>query len=346
MQPTNLALFWAGVIAVSILMYVVLDGFDLGVGILFGTAKEEEHRQQMLNTIAPFWDGNETWLVVIGTSLWAAFPVVYAVFLGAFYIPVLLLLVGLIFRGIAFEFRGRAKQMLWVWDLGFWLGSIVVTFVQGAAVGNLMRGIPVINEQFAGTAFDWVHPFPILTGIGMVLGYALLGASWLVMKSEGAIRDWAYKRIPWLVLAVLLVLGLAFTVTLTVDQGAIAQSNLHVRHWGLIFPIIGFLALLGTVAGTRARRDGVPFALTLLFFVASYLTLGVMMWPYMIPYSVTVANAASPDVSLGFLFYGAIVVLPVIALYTTGIYWAFRGKNHQDSTRYTSTTPAKDASRF
>jgi cytochrome bd ubiquinol oxidase subunit II len=346
MQPTNLAIFWAGVIAVSILMYVVLDGFDLGVGILFGTAREEEHRQQMLNTIAPFWDGNETWLVVIGTSLWAAFPVVYAVFLGAFYIPVLLLLVGLIFRGIAFEFRGRAKQMLWVWDLGFWLGSIVVTFVQGAAVGNLMRGIPVVDEQFAGTAFDWVHPFPILTGIGMVLGYALLGASWLVMKSDGAIRDWAYKRIPWLAAAVLLVLGLAFTVSLTVDQGAIAQSNLHARHWGLIFPFIGFLALLGTVAGARARRDGVPFALTLVFFVASYLTLGVMMWPYMIPYSVTVANAASPDVSLGFLFYGAIVVLPVIALYTTGIYWVFRGKNHQDSTRYTSTTSAKEASRF
>ncbi len=196
MEATNLAVFWAGVIAISILMYVILDGFDLGVGILFGTTPEEEHRQQMLNTIAPFWDGNETWLVVIGASLFAAFPVVYAVFLGAFYIPVLLLLVGLIFRGIAFEFRGRAKQMLWVWDLGFFLGSVVVTFVQGAAVGGLMRGIPVANGQFAGGSFDWVHPFPILTGIGMVLGYALLGASWLVLKSDGAIRDWAYKRIP------------------------------------------------------------------------------------------------------------------------------------------------------
>ena len=142
----------------------------------------------MLNTIAPFWDGNQTWLVVIGASLFAAFPVVYAVFLGAFYIPVLLLLIGLIFRGIAFEFRGRAKQMLWLWDWGFFLGSTVVAFVQGAAVGALMRGIPVVDGQYAGNAFDWVHPFPIFTGIGMVLGYALLGAGWLVFKSEGALR--------------------------------------------------------------------------------------------------------------------------------------------------------------
>jgi cytochrome bd ubiquinol oxidase subunit II len=180
-----------------------------------------------------------------------------------------------------------------------------------------------------------------------VFGYALLGASWLVQKSEGAIRDWAYARVTWLAVAVLIVLGLAFTTTVSVDAGAIAQSNLHARSWGLIFPILGFLALLGIIiASRRRRRDHVPFVLTMLFFISSYLTLGVMMWPYMIPYSVTVANAASPDVSLGFLFYGAIVVLPVIALYTTGIYWVFRGKNHQDSTRYTSTTSAKEASRF
>jgi cytochrome bd ubiquinol oxidase subunit II len=329
MEPTHLTVFWAGVIAFSILMYVVLDGFDLGVGILFGTTPAEEHRQSMLNTIAPFWDGNETWLVIIGASLFAAFPVVYAVFLGAFYIPVLLLLIGLIFRGIAFEFRGRAKQMLWFWDWGFFLGSTVVAFVQGAAVGGMLRGIPVVGGQFAGSAFDWVHPFPILTGIGMVFGYALLGASWLVLKSEGAIRDWAYTRIPWLAAGVLVVLGLAFTVSLTVDAGAIAQSNLRARSWGLIFPIVGFAALLGTIVAARARRDRIPFALALLFFVASYLTLGVMLWPYMIPYSVTVSDAAAPDASLGFLFYGGVIVLPVIVVYTVGVYWVFRGKSHR-----------------
>jgi cytochrome d ubiquinol oxidase subunit II len=341
MEPTNLAVFWAGVIAVSILMYVVLDGFDLGVGILFGTAPTEEHRQAMLNTIAPFWDGNETWLVVIGASLFAAFPIVYSVFLGALYIPVLLLLIGLIFRGIAFEFRGRAVTMLWVWDWGFCIGSTVVAFIQGAVVGELMRGVPVLNGQFSGNTFDWVHPFPILTGIGMVFGYALLGASWLVLKSDGVLRDWAYARIRWLAAAVLIALGLAFTVSVTVDQGAIAQSNLHARSWGLIFPIIAVAALLGVVAGARARRDRMPFTLTIVFFIASYLTLGVMMWPYMIPYSVTVANAASPDVSLGFLFYGAIVVLPVIAVYTIGVYWVFRGKTHRDPTRYASTTDVR-----
>jgi cytochrome d ubiquinol oxidase subunit II len=329
MEPTNLTVFWAGVIATSILIYVILDGFDLGVGILFGTTRAEEHRQEMLNTIAPFWDGNQTWLVVVGASLFAAFPVVYAVFLGAFYIPILLLLFGLIFRGIAFEFRGRAKQMLWLWDWGFFMGSTVVAFVQGAAVGALMRGIPVVNGQYAGNAFDWVHPFPIFTGMGMVLGYALLGAGWLTLKSEGALRDWAYARLPWLAAAVIVVLGLAFTVSVTFDAGAIAQSNLRARSWGLIFPIVGVTALLGVVAGARVRRDGVPVALTTLFFVAAYLMLGVMFWPYMIPYAVTVADAAAPDASLQFLFYCGVVVLPVIAVYTIGVYRVFRGKSHQ-----------------
>jgi cytochrome d ubiquinol oxidase subunit II len=329
MAPTNLTVFWAGVIAISILIYVILDGFDLGVGILFGTTAVEEHRQEMLNTIAPFWDGNQTWLVIIGASLFGAFPMVYAVFLGAFYIPILLLLVGLIFRGVAFEFRGRAKQMLWLWDWGFFLGSTLVAFVQGAAVGALMRGVPVVDGQYAGHTFDWVHPFPIFTGIGMVLGYALLGAGWLVFKGQGVLRDWAYARIRWLAIAVIVVLGLAFTVVLMVDAGAVAQSNLHARSWGLVFPIIGVLALLGAVAGARARRDGVPVALTVLFFIAAYLTLGVMFWPYMIPYKVTVADAASPDASLQFLFYCGIVVLPVIVAYTFGVYRVFRGKSHE-----------------
>ncbi len=334
MEPSSLSVFWAGVIAFAILMYVLLDGFDLGVGILFGTTRAEEHRQDMINTIAPFWDGNETWLVVIGASLFAAFPVVYAVFLSAFYIPVLLLLVGLIFRGIAFEFRGRSKQLLAFWDRGFFIGSTVVAFVQGAAIGAMMRGIPVVDGQYAGTAFGWVHPFPIFTGIGMVLGYALLGACWLVLKSEGTLRDWAYARIPWLAVAVLVVLGLAFTIAVTVDAGAVGQSNLQARHWGLIFPVVGLAALLGVIASARARRDRMPFALTILFFFAAYLTLGVMAWPYMIPYSVTVANAAAPDASLKFFLFGGVVVLPVILAYTIAVYWVFRGKTRRADGRY------------
>ncbi|MGB7933591.1 MAG: cytochrome d ubiquinol oxidase subunit II, partial [Gammaproteobacteria bacterium] len=324
MEASNLALFWAGVIALSILVYVILDGFDLGVGVLFGTTGDEALRIRMMDTIAPFWDGNETWLVVIGAGLFATFPDVYAVFLGAFYFPVLLLLFGLIFRGIAFEFRFRSQRMRRVWDRGFFLGSTVAAFVQGAAIGAMMRGIPVVDGQYAGGPFGWLHPFAILTGIGLVLGYALLGAGWLVLKSEGELRDWAYRRIPWLAAGVFAVLLLAFAVTF--DYSVLLRSNLQGTPWGLVFPVIGVFALIGVVIGARRKRDGLPFALTALFFLAAYLTLGLMFWPYMIPYSITVANAAAPEASLEFLFYGGIVVLPVIAVYTFGVYRVFRGK--------------------
>src|SRR5215467_7241452 len=227
MEPSNLALFWAGVIAFAILMYAILDGFDLGVGILFGWTKDENLRVEMMDSIAPFWDGNETWLVVIGAGLFAAFPDVYAVFLGAFYLPVLLLLFGLIFRGIAFEFRFRSERMRPVWDQGFFLGSTVVAFVQGAAVGAMIRGLPVANGQYAGGPFAWLHPFAILAGIGLVLGYALLGAGWLLFKTEGELRDWANRRIRWLAIGVLVVLFLAFTATF--DYSILARSNLYGR---------------------------------------------------------------------------------------------------------------------
>jgi cytochrome d ubiquinol oxidase subunit II len=324
MEPSNLALFWAAVLAGAILIYVVLDGFDLGIGVLFGTTRDDAHRVRMMDTIAPFWDGNETWLVVIGAGLFAAFPDVYAIFLGAFYLPVLLLLLGLVFRGVAFEFRFRSTRMRPVWDCGFFLGSTVVAFVQGAAVGAMLRGIPVTDGQYAGGPFGWLHPFAILTGIGLVLGYALLGAGWLVLKSEGELRDWARHRIPWLAGGVLVVLGLAFS--LTFDYSILARSNLQARPWGLVFPVAGIIALVGVIAGVRRKRDGLPFLLTVFFFVAAFLSLGVMFWPYMIPYSITVASAAAPEPSLSFLFYGGVVVIPVIAAYTIGVYWVFRGK--------------------
>jgi cytochrome d ubiquinol oxidase subunit II len=324
MAASNLAMFWAGVLACSILLYVFLDGFDLGVGVLFGTTGSEAHRVKMMGTIAPFWDGNETWLVVIGAGLFAAFPDVYAVFLGAFYLPVLLLLLGLIFRGIAFEFRFRSQRMRRVWDWGFFLGSTVVAFVQGAAVGAMMRGIPVADGQYAGGTFGWLHPFPILTGIGLVLGYALLGAGWLVLKSDGELHDWAHRRIRWIAAGVFAVLFLAFTVTF--DYSVLARSNLYQKPWLLAFPAIAALALAGVAAGLGRHRDGLPFVLTGLFFLAAFLSLGTMFWPFMIPYSITVASAAAPDASLRFLFYGGVLVLPAVAAYTIGVYWVFRGK--------------------
>jgi len=323
LNVSNLTLFWTGVISISILTYVALDGFDLGVGILSGTTKDESLRDRMLQAISPFWDGNETRLVAVGTSLFAAFPVAYAVFLSAFYIPVLLLLLGLIFRGVAFEFRyqDRARKL---WDRGFFLGSAVVAFVQGAAVGAMIRGIPVANGQYVGTSFDWLTPLPVWCGLGLMLGYALLGAGWLVLKSEGALREWARRRIPWLAAAVLIVLAVAFDAAL-VDREQIAGALVS-RRWGLVFPAIGLLAMVGVLLSVRYGRDGWPFAMTLLFFLAAFLTLAVMFWPYLIPYSITIANAAAPEASLSFLFWGALFALPAIAAYTIGVYWLFRGK--------------------
>ena len=317
------------VIAIAIFVYVILDGFDLGVGILFGVQAMPALREEMVASISPYWDGNETWLVVIGASLFAAFPAVYAVFLPAFYLPVLLLLFGLIFRGVAFEFRGsgRAESL---WDAGFWIGSTVAAFVQGAAVGALIRGIPVIDQQFAGGSLEWLRPLPVLCGLGLVLGYALLGAGWLVLKRERNLRDWAYQRIPWLGLGMLTVVVAAFVAALF--QHDRIPNGLAGRGWGMMFPFVGLLAIFGLFAGVRRRRDAWPFLYTAVFFVAAFATLAVVFWPFMIPYAVTIGDAAAPEASLSFLFWGAgLFVLPAIGIYTAVVYWMFRGKVRKPS---------------
>jgi cytochrome d ubiquinol oxidase subunit II len=198
----------------------------------------------------------------------------------------------------------------------------VMAFVQGAAVGAMIRGIPVSNGQYSGGAFGWLAPFPILTGTGLVLGYALLGAGWLVLKSEGILRDWARRRIPWLAAAVLAVISVAFMATADLDP--LALGNMHARPWGLMFAATGMFVLI--LVGFRSKRDGFPFAMTVLFFLSAFLALGAMFWPYIIPYRITVGNAAAPDSSLSFLFYGAVVTLPLITVYTIRVYWIFRGK--------------------
>lgn len=324
MDPNNLAVFWAGVIAFAILIYVILDGYDLGVGILFGTTRDEDRRDQMMASIAPFWDGNETWLIVVGASLFGAFPAVYSVFLSAFYLPVLILLVGLIFRGVAFEFRERTVEGRWIWDGSFIIGSTLVAFVQGAAIGAMIRGIPVTNGQFSGGPFEWLAPFPVFCGIGLVIGYALLGASWLVLKGEGELREWAYRRIPWLVAGVVIVLIAAITLTLDIRDRV--ESHIVGKEWGIILPVIGALALVGVLVAARKQWDAMPFLFASLFFIAAYLTLAVLFWPYMIPYTITIENAAAPVQSLQFMFYAGIVVLPVILFYTATVYYVFRGK--------------------
>jgi cytochrome d ubiquinol oxidase subunit II len=327
MEPTSLELFWAGVIAISILVYVILDGFDLGVGILFGTTGDEDFRHRMMSSIAPVWGSNETWLVVIGASLFAAFPAVYTVFLGAFYLPVLLMLFGLIFRGIAFEFRYRTESMRPFWDRGFFIGSIVVAFVQGAAIGAMLRGVAVENFQYAGGSFDWLMPLPVLTGIGLVFGYALLGAGWLVLKSEGDLRDWARRRVFTCAVAMLVVLVPATVVAMTVDfSDGLRELADRVDGWTYALLAAALCTWLGVLAASRGHRDWLPFTLSALFFLIAFATLGDLMWPYMIPYSLTVAQAAAPEASLQFLFYGGVFVLPIVGLYTIGVYWLFRGK--------------------
>ena len=323
-EPSTLAIFWVGVIFLSLLVYVVLDGFDLGVGVLFATTRDRKLQSEMMGAIAPFWDGNETWLVVVGASLFAAFPAVYAVFLGAFYIPVLLLLFGLIFRGVAFAFRGRGGPE-WLWDWGFGIGSIVVTFVQGAAVGAILGGVHVEDNQYVGGAFEWLRPLPVICGLGLVFGYALLGACWLILKSDADLREWAYRRIDWLA-------GATGALLATAGVGALIElTGAHApgveRHWALIFPILATLALLGVVFAARTRRDALPFTMAVLFILAAFLTLPAILWPYLIPYKLTVVDAASPDSSLSFLFWGAgLVALPAVAIYTGYVYWTFRGK--------------------
>ena len=330
MDPSFLPVFWAALIGFAILVYVLLDGFDLGVGILFGSTRDEPFRRQMMSAIAPFWDGNETWLVLIGASLFGAFPMVYAIFLPAFYLPVALLLFALIFRGVAFEFRYRAEKMRMVWDTGFFVGSLLAAFVQGAAIGTMVQELPVADGQFAGGSFVWLSPFSVLCGVGLVIGYALLGASWLVLKTENGLREWAYRRLDWLLTGVLAFLVLAFVFALA--------SHLHVMHrwldvpWLIAFPIIGALAAFGLWRGVRHRRDSLPYAMAVVMFVAAFLTLVGSFWPYMIPFSVTIQEAAAPPQSLTFMFYGAgIVVFPVVLIYTVSVYWIFRGKVRNDA---------------
>lgn len=331
MDGTWLPYFWAVLIAFSIIVYVVLDGFDLGVGILFGTTRDAPARATMMNAIAPFWDGNETWLILIGASLFGAFPVIYAVFLPAFYLPVALMLLGLIFRGVAFEFRYRTERMRWLWDLGFFFGSLIVAFVQGAAIGAMAQAVAVADRQFAGGSFDWLTPFSVFCGVGLAVGYALLGASWLAFKTSGHLQEWAYRRIGWLSFGVLVFLVGAFYFVL-------ANQPLVMERWStqpslMVFPFYGLIAAIGLVVGWRRRGpDGLCFAMSVVIFIAAFLTLVVSFWPYMIPFSLTIEDAAAPTASLEFLYYGAgIVVFPAVLIYTVAVYWIFRGKVRDDA---------------
>jgi cytochrome d ubiquinol oxidase subunit II len=318
-------MFWASLLAISILLYVLLDGFDLGIGILFGLTRNEKTRRAMLSVVSPIWDGNETWLVVTGVILWGAFPVVYATLFSAFYLPLLVMLAGLILRGVAFEFRNKTERARWIWDWSFAGGSFAATFIQGMTVGALVEGLPIKNGQYAGGDFGWFTPFAALCGIGLCLGYTLLGACWLVKKSEGEIREAAYRQIPYLAVGVLVFLVLVFIYALAENLQIIGRWL--ERPYLFLFPAISVAAALVLVDSVRRRHDGRPFYMVALIFVSAFGTLAISFWPYMIPFVITVNEAAAPHSSLAFMFWGAgLFVFPLMLIYTAVTYYVFRGK--------------------
>ena len=320
-----MALFWISVLAISILLYVLLDGFDLGVGILFGVARGEPRRYAMMSAVAPIWDGNETWLVVSGVILWGAFPIVYSTLMSAFYLRVLVMLAGLILRGVAFEFRPKTERMRWIWNASFAGGSLVAAFMQGLMVGAMVEGLPLADGRYVGGEFGWLSPFAVLCGIGLCVGYALLGACWLVGKCEGEVRDEAYRLIPYLSIALLIFLAVVFTYALAANL-AVMRRWLE-RPYLFIFPVIGALATIVLALSVRHRQDGVPFVMVALIFIAALGTLAISFWPYMVPFAITVADAAAPHSSLAFMFWGeGLFVFPLMLLYTVISLSVFRGK--------------------
>jgi cytochrome d ubiquinol oxidase subunit II len=325
--------FWVSVLALSILLYVLLDGFDLGIGILYGFAREDRTRRAMMSAVAPVWDGNETWLVVSGVVLWGAFPIVYATLFSAFYLPLLFMLAGLILRGVTFEFRDKARHLPWVWDAAFAGGSLVATFMQGTMVGALVQGLPLLNGNYAAREFSWLSPFAVLSGIGLCLGYALLGACWLVRKSEGDIQTTGFRLIPALSFASLAILAALFVFALS--------ENLRVlgrwleRPYLFAFPLAGVVAGIALALSVRRRRERAPFYLVAATFAAAFGTFAVSFWPYMIPFSITIDAAAAPHSTLAFMFWGeGLFVLPLMLVYTAISYRVFRGKVGSSAAEY------------
>jgi cytochrome d ubiquinol oxidase subunit II len=323
----DLTIVWAGIIAFAIVAYVVMDGFDLGIGILFPRFDVGHERDVAMNSIAPVWDGNETWLVLGGGGLLAAFPLAYAIILPALYAPLIAMLLGLVLRGVAFEFRWRDPAHRALWDVAFTLGSTVATFAQGVTLGALLQGISVEGRAYSGGWWEWLTPFSCLTGLGLVIGYALLGACWLIWKTEGSLQDKAYRYAWRLGFALLGVIALVSLATLWLE----AQYYMRwLRYPGLIatapVPLATALASLLFFRSLTQRRELAPFLYVLALFGLCMLGLGISIWPDVIPARVSIWAAAAPYRSQLFMLVGALVLVPIILAYTIWAYWVFRGK--------------------
>jgi cytochrome d ubiquinol oxidase subunit II len=321
----DLVPLWAGILALGVFMYVLLDGFDLGVGILFAFAPDDASRDMMMNSVAPIWDGNETWLVLGGVALLAAFPLAFAIILPAVYFPILFMLIGLIFRGVAFEFRHLTHKRYW--DHAFHWGSVVATFAQGVVLGTYVQGIPVVGRGYAGGSLDWATPFALLTGAGLIVGYALIGACWLVMKTEGELEAWARRK------AIVLTFGVAAFIAMVSIWTPFIQPQIY-RRWfswpNLLLlspvPVITLGLFVWLLRSLRSKRDVAPFLAALGLFAMCYLGLGISIVPMIVPYTVTLWAAASAGKSQAFMIIGTLFLLPIIVMYTAWSYWVFRGK--------------------
>ena len=330
----DLPLIWAGILATAVLLYVLLDGFDLGVGALFALATPEE-RDVMTASIAPVWDGNETWLVLGGGGLFAAFPLAYAVVMPAFYLPIMLMLGALIFRGVAFEFRAHGRRSgRRFWTFAFSAGSIVAAVSQGFVLGGFVQGITVRNQAFAGGPLDWLTPFSCLTALSLTLGYALLGSCWLIAKAEGDLQLKARRWAKRLTLAVAVCMALVSIATLSVNPAVTARWGVSMHHidWSKLLPlspapVLGGLALAWLyLSAGRETTTYAPYASAAAAFLAGYLGLAFSIAPYVAPYQLTLWDCAAKDNALALMLVGVVIMLPVILGYTAFVYWIFRGK--------------------
>jgi cytochrome d ubiquinol oxidase subunit II len=323
----DLSIVWALIIAFAILAYVVMDGFDLGIGILFPTLAVGSERDQAMNAIAPIWDGNETWLILGGGGLMAAFPLAYSIILPATYPLMIAMLLGLVFRGVAFEFRWRDPAHRRYWDTAFALGSFVAALAQGITLGAILQGIKVVNDGYGGGWLDWLSPFTLLTGASLVLGYALLGSTWLIWKTEGSGQAHA-RRLAFR-------LGIGTLIAMTAVSAA--TPYLHYDYWRRWFsmpnvlftaqvPLLVLITSAIFVWSLRRGAERLPFLMTLALFVLNFVGLGISVFPYLVPRAVTIWDAAAPERSQGFMLIGVAVILPVILAYTVWAYWVFRGK--------------------
>ncbi len=323
----DLALIWAAIVAFAVLTYVVLDGFDLGIGVLFPLAETNRDRDIMMNSVAPVWDGNETWLVMGGGGLFAVFPLAYAVILPALYMPITVMLLALVFRGVAFEFRWRAKETQRIWDWAFTGGSITAAMMQGISLGALVQGIEISDRAYAGGWWDWLTPFSILVGVAVVIGYSLLGSTWLVLKTTGALQA-KMKKIAFNTgVATLTLAGIVSLLTPF-------QDPIYFERWfawpGVIFsalmPALVVLTTWCLFDGLRKGKELSPFLSALALFVICFIGIGISFFPYLVPPSLTIYAAAAPQKSLEFALIGTVVLVPIILAYTAYAYWVFRGK--------------------